>query len=47
MNCGIHGIMWYFGYFVIPDFETVCEQSLPYPWEEEHGIYAIMVSCVI
>ena len=26
------------------DFEQICEQGVPAPWEEEHGLYAMMVS---
>lgn len=31
--------------FALADFETICGQGVPPPWVEEHGIYAIMVSC--
>ena len=35
-------------YFIIfnyrvSDFETICDQGVPPPWLEDHGIYAIMV----
>ena len=29
---------------IVSDFETICDQGVPPPWIEDHGIYAIMVS---
>ena len=30
----------------LADFGVICEQGVPAPWEEDHGIYAIIVRTI-
>ena len=32
---------------IITDFEAICDQDIPPPWEEEHGLYAMIVSILL
>ena len=34
---------FYFFYYFLSDFEAICDQDVPAPWEEDYGIYAMMV----